>query len=240
MAVTVEKQTQLRHEVKFEIDKLEHQILRRKLSIILKPDPNMRRGPYNVRSLYFDDCQNSALYQKEAGIFRRKKYRVRIYNHSDSYIKFEKKAKIGQYMLKENIRITRNEADRLIARNYDFLTETKNELLRDFYVETRCNLMRPVSLVEYEREAYIHPVGTVRVTFDTGLRTALGCYGLFKENACMMTARAQQGIILEVKYNEVLPKFIRGLFPDTIKPKLAIGKFVICRNQQMNQRGRIA
>ena len=236
--MTVEKQTQLRHEVKFEIDKLEYQVLRRKLSVILKPDPNMQpEGRYNVRSLYFDDCQNSALNQKEAGIFQRKKYRIRIYNHCDSYIKFERKTKIGQYMRKENIRITRNEADRLIAGDYDFLAETESELLRDFYAETRCSLMRPVNIVEYEREAYIHPVGKVRVTFDTGLRTALGCSDLFNEKACVMTAQAQQGIILEVKYNEVLPQFICGLFPDTIKPKLAIGKFVICRNQQMHQRG---
>ena len=236
--MTVEKQTQLRHEFKYEIDKLEYHVLQRKLSVILKPDPNMQlHGHYNVRSLYFDDCQNSALHQKEAGIFRRKKYRLRIYNHSDAYIKFERKTKIGQYMLKENIRITRSEADRLIAKEYDFLAETENKLLRDFYAETRCNLMRPVSVVEYEREAYIHPIGKVRVTFDTGLRTTLDCIDLFNKKACMMAARSQPGIILEVKYNEVLPKFICGLFPDTIKPKLAIGKFVICRNQQMNQRG---
>jgi hypothetical protein len=189
-----------------------------------------------VRSLYFDDCENSALYQKEAGIFLRKKYRMRIYNHNDSYIKFERKAKIGQLTQKDSICISRDQAERIIVGDYDFLAQAKSKLLRDFYIETRCNLMRPVNIVEYEREAYIHPIGKVRVTFDTGLRTALGCIDLFSKNTCLIAARAQSDTILEVKYNEVLPKFITGLFPDSIKPRLAIGKFVICRNQQINQK----
>ncbi len=236
--MTIEKQTQLRHEFKYEIDKLEYQVLQRKLSVILSLTQTCNyTGTITCEVSTLMTVKTQRYIRKRLGFFDAKKYRLRIYNHSDAYIKFERKTKIGQYMLKENIRITRSEADRLIAKKYDFLAETENKLLRDFYAETRCNLMRPVSVVEYDREAYIHPIGKVRVTFDTGLRTTLACIDLFNKKACMMAARSQPGIILEVKYNEVLPKFICGLFPDTIKPKLAIGKFVICRNQQMNQRG---
>jgi hypothetical protein len=236
--MTVLKPKQLRHELKYEIDSLEYRVLQKKLITVLKPDPYMQpNSKYNVRSLYFDDCHDTALLEKEAGIFKRKKYRIRIYNHSDAYIKFERKTKIGQYMLKESSRITREVADRLIALDFDFLVNTEDKLLRDFYLETRGNLMRPVVIVEYEREAYIHPIGKVRVTFDTALRTALGCHEFFSDKICTMPTFQQKDMILEVKYNEVLPRYICGLFPDTIKPKLAIGKFVICRNQQINQKG---
>jgi hypothetical protein len=192
---------------------------------------------YNVRSLYFDDINNSSLGDKESGIYKRKKYRIRIYNRSDDFIKFERKTKIGAYMLKESTRITREQADRLIDRDFDFLANNENHLLRDFYLETRCNLMHPVVIVEYNREAYIHQVGKVRVTFDTQLRTSLGYAQFFNKDCCSMRALEQQDIILEVKYNEVLPGFIRGLFPNTIRPQLAVGKFVICRNQQIGQVG---
>jgi len=236
--MTVCKQIQLRHELKYEIDPLEYQILQKKLITVLKPDPYMQpNSNYNVRSLYFDDFQDAALLEKEAGIFKRKKYRIRIYNHSDSYIKFERKTKIGQYMLKESSRISRAVAERLIACDFGFLADAEDKLLRAFYLETRCNLMRPVVIVEYEREAYVHAIGKVRVTFDTSLRTALGCRNLFSEKLCTIPTLEQRSIILEVKYNEVFPRYISGLFPDTIKPKLAIGKFVICRNQQINQTG---
>jgi hypothetical protein len=229
----VDAKPQLRHELKFEVDALEYQVLQKKLATILKPDPHMQRGRcYNVRSLYFDDFYDSSLRDKESGLYKRKKYRVRIYNRSDDFIKFERKTKIGSYMRKQSTRITREQADQLIDGNFDFLAKTENQLLKDFYLETRCNLMRPVVIVEYEREAYIHQVGTVRITFDTQMKTSLGYKQFFDKDYCSIRALEQQDIILEVKYNEVLPSYIRGLFPNTIHPQLAIGKFVICRNQQ--------
>jgi hypothetical protein len=234
----LEKPAHLRHELKYEINALEYQVLQKKLSKVLKPDPYMYpKSYYNVRNLYFDDCHDSALSDKDAGLFKRKKYRMRIYDHSAAYIKFERKTKIGSYMLKESTHITRETAEKLIAKDYDFLSKTTDKLLKDFYLETRCNLMRPIVIVEYEREAYIQPIGTVRITFDTCLRTALGCSDLFSDQLCTMSTLNQQSTILEVKYNEVLPKYVCGLFPDTIRPKLAIGKFVICRNQQISHRG---
>jgi hypothetical protein len=75
---------QLRHELKYEINPVDYQVLQKKLSKILKPDPHMKsNNHYTVRSLYFDDFKGSALNEKEAGIMRRKKYRIRIYNHND-------------------------------------------------------------------------------------------------------------------------------------------------------------
>jgi len=192
---------------------------------------------YNVRTLYFDDFQDSAYYEKQAGVYRRKKYRLRIYNHSDSTIKFECKSKISSYILKETTLLKRREADCLVAGEYSFLEKSDDHLLREFYLETRCKLLRPVVIVEYEREAYIHPIGKVRITFDSCLSVGMDTSAFFEENTYMTTALEQKNIVLEVKYNEVLPEYIRGIFPDTIRPRLAIGKFVICRNQQMTRRG---
>lgn len=233
-----EKEFRLRHELKYEIDQLQHQFLQKKLSALLKPDSNMgSRNSYNVRNLYFDDYRDTAFCEKQAGVSDRKKYRIRIYNHSDAFIKFERKTKISQYILKESTRITRGEADQIIAGNLRFLAESKEHLLRDFYVESRCNLMRPVVIVEYNREAYVHPIGNVRITFDTDLRTGLGPTSFFDCDICTMGVVNRPGVILEVKYNEVIPQYICGLFPNTIRPRVAIGKFVLCRNQQKCQTG---
>ncbi len=233
-----EKKINLRHELKYQIDALEYQLLQKKLATILKPDPGMKgKNHYNIRSLYFDDMENSALCQKEAGIFRRKKYRIRIYNRCDSVVKFERKTKIGALMLKECVQISRAEAEKLIARDFDFLANADNNLLRDFFLETKCKLMRPVAIVEYDREAYIHPIGNVRVTFDTDLRIGYDLSTFFDSDDRSMSVMNQRGIILEVKYTEVLPQFISGLFPNTIRPQQAIGKFVLCRVQQISQSG---
>ncbi len=233
-----EKNLLLRHELKYRVDALQHQILQRKLATVLARDPYMgKNNKYTIRSLYFDDYTNSALNEKQSGVRNRKKYRIRIYNNSDAVIKFERKTKINQYILKESIRITRLEAERIIAGDCSFLAKTQVPLLRDFYMENGCRLMRPVVIVEYDREAYTYPVGNVRITFDTRLRTSLGPVSFFDSDCCMMSIVNEQGIVMEVKYNQVLPQFICGLFPDTIKPPSAFGKYVYCRAQQRGQAG---
>jgi hypothetical protein len=89
--------------------------------------------------------------------------------------------------------------------------------------------MRPVALVDYYREAYVHPVGNVRITFDIDLHTGLGSVAFFDPKTFTMGVNEEQGVILEVKFDDVLPLHIRGLFPTSIRPRLAIGKFAICR-----------
>jgi hypothetical protein len=228
----------LRHELKYKIDRLQFDVLRKNLAAVLKPDPHMgTAGRYHVRSLYFDDFRNSAFWDKQAGIYSREKYRIRIYNRSDTVIKFERKTKIQRFIFKEAVRLTRDEADRIIAGDIGFLADSKHKLLRDFYRKSRCNIMRPAAVVEYDRAAYVHPVGNVRITFDTGLRMGLASISFFDCNVCTMSIVKESDVILEVKYDDVLPLFICSLFPDTIRPQSAIGKFVICREQHMTLTG---
>ena len=219
-----------RHELKYSIDKMQYQLLRKKLAVVLKTDPNA--GPnqtYHIRSIYFDDFKNSAFFDKQAGVPERKKYRIRLYNYNDKCIKFERKTKINQYVHKDWTLISRGEAEKMILGDFSFLANTDKPLLRDVYLESRYNLLRPVVTVDYLREAYVHPVGNVRVTFDMDLHTNLGKLSLFERTSPTMGLDEQCGIILEVKFDDVLPLHIRGLFPSTIRPQCANGKFGICR-----------
>lgn len=225
-----QKRWRLRHELKYNIDYFQYQMLRRKLALVLKSDSHAGPdGKYHIRSLYFDDYKNTALAEKTSGISQRKKYRMRIYDCSDEYIKFERKSKWNQYVFKETVRLTREEAERIIAGDIAFLANSENSLLKTYYLESRNTLLRPVVLVDYQREAYIHPVGNLRITFDMNLHTGLGPVSFFDLNTCSIGVSEDQSIILEIKFDDVLPLHIRGLFPNTIRPRLALGKFAICR-----------
>lgn len=227
-----------RHEIKYRIDRFQYDVLRRNLAKILKPDPHMGTNDgYHVRSLYFDDYRNTAFWDKQAGVYERKKYRIRIYNRSDSLIKFERKSKIKNFVLKEATRINREEAERITAGEIDFLTKSKDRLLKEFYRECRCNLLRPVLVVEYNRVAYFHPIGNVRVTFDSDVRMSLGPICFFEREICTMGIVQESDVILELKFNDVIPRFICGLFPDTIRPQTALGKFAMCREQDILRTG---
>lgn len=219
----------LRHEMKYSLSNAQHLLLSKKLKAVLKPDKHAGSdGRYHIRSLYFDDFKNTALFEKQAGISRRKKYRIRIYNLNDDVIKLERKSKLDYYISKETVNITKKQADRIIAGDVAFLAKSDNRLLRAFYLECRRNILRPNVIVDYYREAYVYPVGNVRVTFDIGLHTGLNSIDLFNKDTLTMGI-SDYPIILEIKYDNVLPEIVRGLLPGSIKPWQAIGKFFISK-----------
>lgn len=223
----------LRHELKYHLTFMQYRVLRRKLGAVLKLDSHAGPdGRYHIRSLYFDDFRNTAFFDKMAGVPTRKKYRMRIYNCCDDFIKFERKNKFNEYVFKETAVITREEADRIISGDVSFLADSDVQLLRCFYLECRRNLLRPVVLVDYLREAYVHPIGNVRVTFDISVRTALGPVCFFDRDLSTVTVCEEPGVILEVKFDNVLPQIVRGLFSDDIRPRAALGKFAACRGSK--------
>ena len=110
---------------------------------------------YAIRSLYFDDVYNSAYYDKVNGVEKRNKYRIRLYNHQHDLIRLEKKGKVGQYILKESETIPRDLCMRILDGDIDFLSSSTSQLQTGLYIQMKTNLLRPVVIVDYLREAYI-------------------------------------------------------------------------------------
>ena len=105
-----------RHELKYFINPAELEALRGRLRPVLSMDRHCVGGrPYVIRSLYFDDIDDSAWYDKQAGVMHRDKYRIRIYRYSDKEIFLERKRKLGDLIQKSSVQITRRLCDQLVA-----------------------------------------------------------------------------------------------------------------------------
>ena len=105
----------LRHELKYSIDRGACALLRERLGAVMRSDAHAGAGGYEVRSLYFDDMYGSAYSDKSAGLLRREKFRLRIYDGDDGCIKLERKAKVGALCHKESERLSRASYDALLA-----------------------------------------------------------------------------------------------------------------------------
>jgi len=220
----------LRHELKFFINYPQYRILQKRLSTILKPDPfSDGNNEYHIRSLYFDDMYNSGLHEKLSGVMERNKYRIRIYNLDDQIIKLERKSKRGQYTEKRSSRISRDDYDRIMEGSVDFMMEREDPFLREVCLEFKHKMLKPVVIVDYVREAYIHPMGNVRITFDKELRTGLSSTDLFNKELFTVRALDEPVLIMEVKYDNFLPGFIQVLLQENILQRMAISKYTICR-----------
>lgn len=225
---TAERKRRFRNEWKYFLPEWEYEALRRRFDVILDHDSNVKDGMYMIRSLYFDDYWNSAYEQKMAGVFGRKKYRIRIYNCEDKVIKLERKLKNGNYIYKESANLTRQETEKILAGDYGFLLENGQSLCREFYYECMSNYMRPKVVVDYEREPFIMDMGEVRITFDSHVRAAAGNFDIFDPGLPTYEVLDPGRLILEVKFTEFLPKVVKDLLPSFREEFSAISKYTLC------------
>lgn len=219
-----------RHELKYFINPAEVEALRARLRPALELDSHCVGGrPYVIRSLYFDDIDNSAFDDKQAGVMHRAKYRIRIYRYSDAEIFLERKLKLGDLIQKSSVQITRRLCEQLIAGDPRGLQNSNSPLLQDMYVQMRTRLLRPKVLVDYAREAYLHPAEDTRITFDLSLRSGLHSVELFNPRVPTVCPHDRNVEILEVKFNNYLPEHVAGLLHGIEAERSAVSKYVLCR-----------
>lgn len=191
-------------------------------------DPYANKGKYTIRSLYFDDYWDSCYEQKMMGVDDRKKWRVRIYDYGDSSIKLERKRKWGSYIHKDSVNLTREEFEKILSGEYQFLLEKEPPLCHEFYYECMVNLYRPKVIVDYEREPLICPYGDVRITFDSDVRAVVGGCDIFDSELAAFNVLDPGMIVLEVKFTELIPDIIKKLLPLDGQQFSAISKYTLC------------
>ena len=222
----------LRHELKFLISHAEYNALAAAISVFMPADENSAEGGYAIRSLYFDDIYQSAYEDKQAGIQRRRKYRVRIYNLSDEVIKFEIKDKYDSYISKRSASITREDVESMLNRDFSFMIRSDSAALRSGYIDAQTKLLHPAVVVDYFREAYVGEEGNVRITFDSDLRAGFSSFDIFDRDMVTLPAMQEGTLTLEVKYDDYLPTTVQKLLAPLNSRQTTLSKYVMCRDIQ--------
>jgi hypothetical protein len=101
-------------------------------------------------------------------------------------------------------------------------------VLSKAYIEFRKRSYRPVVLVDYLREAFFYDVNKIRVVFDRFLKSTPLHLDLFAD-AIMMPQLKNDIVIMEIKYDNFIPMWIKQLLQITSFERCAISKYVIGR-----------
>ncbi|MBQ6105467.1 MAG: polyphosphate polymerase domain-containing protein [Lachnospiraceae bacterium] len=223
-----------RHEIKILLTYPQYVELRARVSGIMTPDPNMP-GPegYLIRSVYLDTMKNDAYYEKDSGVEHRNKYRIRAYNGSDELIMLENKEKIDDRIIKTGARITRADYDAILRGDFSVLGAYDDPLCKDVLARHSSAVLTPKVIVEYYREAFIHPLSKVRVTFDRLVAAGVNTLDMFDEKLYTSPVFGQREVVLEVKYDDAFPMYLKQLLTNN-GIKLAISKFVMCSDKLKN------
>ena len=213
-----------RKELKYNITDKDFYLLQYNLKNLIKKDSNCKGEYYTISSIYFDDYKKTSYNQVKNGISNRWKYRIRFYNYDDSYIKLEKKHKINGLTNKTSVRITR-EVLKDILNNKIKIQKENETLLNEFIVKMKKDLLKPIICIEYDRIPFIYKLGNVRITLDYNIRYTNKYNDLFNDNKKVYYLKEK---ILEVKYNELIPDFIRYKLELNHLEQVSFSKFNNC------------
>lgn len=237
----------LRHELKYCISYADYYELRSRALSFMRRDPHGRDGRYFIRSLYLDDIYLSNYNQKVDGWERRRKYRIRTYDLSRDTIKFEIKDKFDSFISKSSSLITYEQYRDIIKGNFGFAGEMirtnsdggREKALRIGYIDCACKILRPQVVVDYTREVFICDEGNVRMTFDMNLRAGQGTGDMFDPHLPTVSAYDSGKMILEVKYDDFLPEYIKKMLRSLSLWQSAESKYAMCCLTQSNYLGKV-
>lgn len=229
-----------RHEYKYICGATQSAILKTRARGLLKTDTNVKEnGVYRIRSLYFDDFEDSCFFDNESGIGERAKYRIRIYNGSSDYIMLEKKIKHRGMTMKTAVHIDEGCCKQLMAGEMVKIEDDMPDTLKLFLYEMRAKNMRPKVIVEYVRTPFVDKLGNVRVTFDEAISSSDSISDFLKQRILVRPIMEKGQSILEVKWDEFLPDYIKNTLQLDFLKWSSFSKYYLCRKYNTHGGSRI-
>ena len=197
-----------RNELKFVCTDAELAVLRVRLSALMRMDENQHGDCYRIRSLYFDDMDDLAMQENAAGVDSRKKYRIRYYNDGSDRLRLEIKSKLHSKCHKDSCKISRQQCDDLLMGLLPPLSPNDPAPMRELSILAHTTRLAPRLIVEYERTAFVDPVGNVRITFDRNITASDRVQDFYEPFLNARPLLPPKVHVLEVKYDEFLPNHI--------------------------------
>lgn len=218
-----------RVENKYLVSDTDIRVLQDRLRVIMPSDIHQSGNSYEIRSIYFDDLWDNCMDENDAGVDDRKKYRIRTYGSESAPIKVEIKEKRNGLTQKIACNISKDELDAVLSCNVMMNFDDRKALNR-LLMQIRLREMRPKVIIVYERSAFVHPSGNVRITFDRNISATKQIDSFLQSRVEGCVPVLPKGMhVLEVKYDEFLPDFIAGQLDLGTLRQTAFSKYYLGR-----------
>lgn len=230
-----------RFEFKYILNKKKRTEVEQALQFFLQYDPFVAQQPehkYVVRSLYFDDPEYTAFYDKIEGLHSRSKFRLRTYSseQSDVPLYLEIKGRHNNLVFKHRTPVARKGkdwaqlSDDNLARAILECAE-KSPVLDQFeYALYRKNL-KPVALIDYKRRPYVSKYDAgFRLTFDEQL-SATHVHTLYPGSASRPIKILAGYTVLEVKFHHHMPSWFHRIIQTHELGRVSVSK--ICKGMEV-------
>ena len=206
-------------------------VLRERLISVLEHDKYAgENGKYEIHSLYFDDYKDTCDRENVAGERTRFKYRVRYYGGNSKELWLEKKEKINNYCHKRKCPLTIKEFKLVLEGNaMEVFWNTDNRLLKEFCVDIVTKRFLPRVIIDYEREAFVEEITNIRITLDYNITASDDVTKFLNGDYLRIPLLEQQQHVLEVKFDDVLPSYLKRLLQSSVLIQRSFSKYYLGR-----------
>lgn len=236
----IDRKTHARNELKFVISDPQARALEMRLQGLFQLDRHTpeKDGFYVIRSLYFDDYQDSCLHHNEFSLGRRKKYRIRTYGDSTDYFVLEKKEKQNSLSKKTACELSQEEYEKLYHGHTGGLYwECDKPLVQELALEIMRKRFAPKVIIRYQRTAFVHIPGNVRVTLDRNICASYDIERFASNTDRPIPVQEAGRHVLEVKFDGFLPAYIKQAVQLTSLEQATFSKYYIGRITSQNHGG---
>lgn len=218
----------MRHEEKFICSERQLLLLEKRLSVIMESDVNQSGNDYRIRSLYFDTFDDRFYNECLNGVDKRSKYRIRFYNMDDSFFRAERKDTVGALKHKYSSAVTREYVAALLSDGN--IPDSDDRVTAQMHAMQLTDGLHPVIVIDYRRTAFTYPLGNIRITFDRDICCTARTDELLDPNALLYPVMPQGKHVLEVKYDNILPGFIRRVLDAEAPGRISFSKYAYSRS----------
>ncbi len=220
-----------RNEWKYRVQEADLAVIENRIAAVMALDFHSgQSGNYEIHSLYFDDYKDACAKENEAGVSRRFKYRIRYYGNAPDVLKLERKEKLDGRCHKDSTVITKEICQKILDGRADELYwETDNPLLRRFCAHMMTRLFAARAIVSYERSAYVEEITNIRITLDKNISVSDNIDAFLSGNFMRYPIQEKSEHVLEVKFDDILPGYIKGIITNKCLIQSSFSKYYLGR-----------
>lgn len=210
-------------------------LLENRIRNLIQPDRHAGAdGTYQIRSLYFDDFENTYYRENEMGTDPREKFRIRIYNGDPGRISLELKKKQHSMTQKLSCLLTEEQCRELMAGRPLPADPSYPPVLQKMNLLMKTRLLKPKVIVEYDRTPFVEKLGNTRVTFDRNIRSSNAVASFLEKRVPARPIMPAGKQILEVKYDEFLPDYLYRNLQLSHLRQTTFSKYYLCRRYSLS------
>ena len=230
MIFNKEQHAKYRHELKYVCTAAQLALIQGRIHHLIPLDSHAgKSGMYSIRSLYFEDYYNRCYYENENGTDPREKFRIRIYNGSTDKISLELKKKERGKTLKLSCPLTEEQCRILMKGEVLPDREDYHPVLQKLLLLMKTTLMKPKIIVEYDRVPDVYKLGNVRIPLDKNISSSNQIETFLDKEIYKRPIMPAGWHVLEVKFDEFLPDYIKSALQLDSLRQTAYSKFYLCR-----------